>query len=749
MSAGARTTSAGSAAPGTGAGGPAGPRDTAGILLGRITVLPALLATAWLLVGLPLLLLGAFTPVLMLVLAIPLAAIVVAAGLRWIPGRSQSPLPLLTGSPATARGRRPAVAGSETAAAGEVPARSPTPWWAVAAIIAVAVAFGVDQLIFHSQNIIVMRDPASYINFGNWISGHGSLPIPENRAAFGGTHGVLTFASFAFYGVGAHIVPQFMAGLPMVLSGFFWAGGLSTAVAANALLGALGVLAFGGLVARLAGARWAVLAVVVLAVSLPQEFTSRQTYSEPLAQLLFLGGLCLVIDSLATDRAGAAIAGSRVMAALGGLALGLTLLVRIDGASDILPVVPFIGMLLLSRRPQALPLLAGLAAGALYGAVDGAVLSRPYLASNKSSVIPLIGIVAIVILGTAIAVALLWRRGLPALTGRRLAWLPAAAGVLAVVVLAGFIARPHFQTVYGPVTKAGGNVMAIFQRADGLAVQPARLYYEISLHWIFWYIGVPAVLLATLGAGLLARRCLRGEAPAWVLPLMVFSWVIVTTLYRPAIVPDQPWASRRLVPAVLPGFILLATWGAVWLVGWVRRQDRLPAAAGAVLAGALALALVVPAVITTFGLLHEPGGPATSRNAVAGTKAGLAFQRTYGGEIAAVDGLCAAIPKNASVVFLGTRIANNIAQNVRGMCGVPVAILPGSQPSAVRQVSAGIRAAGRVPVLLAARKAQVSAYGPANEIMNLHTMEDSHTLTSPPTTTWKLAFRVWMSEPSR
>jgi hypothetical protein len=134
---------------------------------------------------------------------------------------------------------------------------------------------------------------------------------------------------------------------------------------------------------------------------------------------------------------------------------------------------------------------------------------------------------------------------------------------------------------------------------------------------------------------------------------------------------------------------------------------------------------------------------------VAGTKAGLAFQRTYGGEIAAVDGLCAAIPKNASVVFLGTRIANNIAQNVRGMCGVPVAILPGSQPSAVRQVSAGIRAAGRVPVLLAARKAQVSAYGPANEIMNLHTMEDSHTLTSPPTTTWKLAFRVWMSEPSR
>jgi len=744
MSTGARTTSTGSAAPGTSTDSSERPRDPAGVFLGRLTVLPALLAMAWLLVGLPLLLLGAFTPVLMLVLSIPLAAVLVTAGLRWMPGQMQGPVLFA-----------PALAAADEAPAVPAPsgklraARSVTPWWAVAAIIVVAVAFGVDQLIFHSQNIIINRDPASYANFGFWLSKHSSLPIPQDRAAFGGTHGVLTFASFAFYGVGTHIVPQFMAGLPMVLAGFFWAGGISTAVAANALLGALGVLALGGLVARLAGPRWAILATLVLAFSLPEEFTSRQTYSEPLAQVLFLGGLCLVIDSLSAGSAGSRLAGSRVMAALGGLALGLTLLVRIDGASDILPVIPYIGMLLLARRPQALPLLGGLVAGGIYGAVDGAVLSRPYLASNKSSVIPLAAIGAVVVLATAVGVLVLWRRGLPELRGRWRTWLPAGAAVLAVVVLAGFIARPHFQTVYGPVTKAGGNAMAIFQRADGLLVQPGRLYYEISLHWIFWYIGVPAVLLATLGAALLARRCLRGEAPAWVLPLMVFSWVIVITLYRPAIVPDQPWASRRLVPAVLPGFILLATWACAWLVGWVRRQDRRPAFTGPVLAAVLALAMVVPAVITTFGLLHENGGAATTTTAVESTKSGLALQRTYAGEIAAVDGMCAAIPADASVVFLGTKIADNVAQNVRGMCGVPVAILPGSQPSSARRVIRGIRAAGRVPVLLAARKDQVSPYGRARQIMNLHTMEDSHTLISPPTTTWKFTFRVWMSEPSR
>ena len=71
--------------------GPAGPDDPAGQLLGRLSVLPVLLLMAWLLPGLPLLLLGVFTPVLMLLLAAPLAVLIVAAGLRWIPGLRPQP----------------------------------------------------------------------------------------------------------------------------------------------------------------------------------------------------------------------------------------------------------------------------------------------------------------------------------------------------------------------------------------------------------------------------------------------------------------------------------------------------------------------------------------------------------------------------------------------------------------------------------------------------------------------------------
>ena len=353
-----------------------------------------------------------------------------------------------------------------------------------------------------------------------------------------------------------------MAGLPMVLAGAIWAGGANAALLAAPVLGAAALLTFGGLTARLVGPRWAPLAVLALAVSLPDQFTSRADYSEPLAEILFLGGLCLVIDSLGRDRE----AGDRVLASIAGLALGLTVLVRIDGASDILPVVPYCGLLLLGRRRQALPLLGGLAVGTAFGLVDGLVFSRPYLETNKSS-LKLLALATVLVLAvTVVALPVLWKRGLPQVKGR---WLPNAVSALAVVVMVIFAVRPYLSKAHAAMGHVTEQVIAGYQRANGQPVDGSRTYAEISLHWVFWYIGLPVVILATAGAAVLARHCLRGQAPRWTLPLVTFAWTIVTFLYQPAITPDQPWASRRLVPAVLPGFVLLAVWASARLVSWL------------------------------------------------------------------------------------------------------------------------------------------------------------------------------------
>src|SRR5262249_55402489 len=180
--------------------------------------------------------------------------------------------------------------------------------------------------------------------------------------------------------------------------------------------------------------------------------------------------------------------------------------------------------------------LVGRVAGAFYGAVAGLVLCRSYLATIGSSLRPLAAVAAVVVIATAVVVMVRWRRGPPEI---RSGWLPSAAAALAFVILIGLAVRPYLQPV---------RHRRAVQAAQPARLNPPGVCWAMSLDWVFWYIGVPAVLLGTLGVALLARRCLRGRAPAWTLPLMVFAWIIVTVLARPAIVPNHPWASRRLVP---------------------------------------------------------------------------------------------------------------------------------------------------------------------------------------------------------
>jgi hypothetical protein len=661
----------------------------AGVYLTRLTLVPALVLVSWLAVALPLLMAGVFTPLPAIALFVPVAALVLTFGLRAVP------------TPAT-----------------------PVRWWTVAALLAVTVVFCAGQLLTYSQQIVVRRDPASYFNFATWLAGHGSLPIHPALQAFGGADPALSFGSPAFYERGGVLWPQFMAGTPMVLAPVGRLLGPYAMLATMPVIGALAVLSFGGLTARLVGPKWAPAGALLLGLTWPMMMISRSIYSETSALVLTCGGLALTLDAVRANR--------RLPALLGGLALGLTILVRIDGLRDVLPVVAFAGLLVGLRKRTGPALFLGLLVGVGAGMLEGYTMSRPYLHYVGGSLVPLLYIGGAVVLLSALACVAVRRWGLPDLTRLRLPDLALAA---TFAVMAFFAARPSLQTVRrvpnNPDDRANAAYIAALQRSLRLPSDPNRQYSELSLHWVTWYVGVPATLLATIGAGLLARKLLLRRRTDWALPYAVIVWTTVTTLWRPGITPDQPWASRRLIVVVLPGLLLFALWTLAWAVRSVRRLGYGPQiAGGAAVAGVLLI--LVPTVLTSAGMMLTP---------------------TEQGEVGQARAMCRQIGPRATVLLVERVTADRFTQLIRGMCDVPagrVEARPGFSTATaddVARISRKIVAAGRRPVVLGANEVDVAPYGPAEHVFHVRTRRDSSSLLTAPQGTWSLIINVWMAAP--
>jgi hypothetical protein len=732
-----------------------------GWLFAALTQLPALLAIAWLVPGFVMLLAGRFTPVPMLIIFVPLAGALCYFTMRQIPVRWPRFPPGAEG-----RAARPRVPASR---------RPDVSIGAMMATVVIAVAFAVWQVVKRSPEPIVNSDPGVYLQYGYWIAAHGTARIPQAATAFGPGGGLdLGFGSLGFFPNGTVITPAFMPGLPLVLAAGTWLGGISHAVLTGPVIGGCAVLSFAGLTGRLAGPRWAPVAALVLALTLPEQYVSRTELSEPLVQVLLFGGLCLVIDSLVVIRRrhalrtisgmGVAPGAAMTLAAVGGLALGLTVLVNIASLSILLPVFPVLAVMFVARRPQAGPLALGLFIGVGCGLVAGLTLERPYL-SSLSSQLHLFGLCAA---GFGVATALVAPLGFPRIRTwirRALAARPEVRGIgrslslpslavisqwlvfcVPVLVLIGFAVRPYFQTVRGQTEPTAIRYVASLQRLTGVPVDGRRQYYEMSLDWVLWYLGVPTVLLACVGAAMLGRRCVRAVvawrdslvgARLWGLPFLLIGWSVVTVLWDPSVLPDQPAASRRLVPVVLPGLVLLAIWVCSRL-----KLRAVELGAGRVTATAVGvccvLALSIPAFVTAF----DPG-VVNGRLVFRGT----AVTATGAGELSTVSRLCYAIGTNASVLFVDSASANAFEPAVRGICGQPAASVSGG-PAAVGPMVASIERANRRPVLLGASESRLSAFGTVPRmVVNLRTQQDVQVLTSPPAGTWPVSYQLWMASP--
>jgi hypothetical protein len=673
--------------------GPGGER--AGRVLSVASLVPAMLATAWVVAGFPLAALGLFVPALVVPAFVVVAAILVPSGLS-----------LVRRSAVTMRG----------------------PWWATAGTVTVGVGFAVFAALSHSSHVIIRRDAGSYAQIGYWLAHHGTPFYQVPLSAFGSTPSFLGFASPAFYQHDLTIVPQFMTGWPELLAGTDWAGGWTGLLLTPAIIGGCAILAVGGLAARLLGARWAPLASLLTACAWPVLRSAQATLSEPLALLALAASGCLLVDLVLAARkagSGGVDAGEEVLRGRirrHCFALGLVLtasgLVRLDFGIDFAFVLPVVGWLWLTGRPGVVPFLAGSVLGGGLGVLDAAFVTRIYVIENWSAVRLMLELLAIVSLVVVAGVLLMRRHGRSPRDLPWWRWVPAVgAGALALAEI-GLFVRPWVSTDHSTTDPSVLGYVTTLQRGLGLLVDGTRGYAEQSLRWVAWNVGWPMVIAAGVGAIYLTWRVLQGRDLRWLPIMLTYLCSAVLVLVRPSITPDHPWADRRLVVEVLPCLVLLAT----WTTGALARRVR----------GRWLSRLVVAAVIASFLV---PMGIALTP---------IAVERTEQGEPEMIDRVCAALSHDDVIVS----IDQQWMPVLREQCGLPVAQLLFPSPVSMNQTAASIRATGRTPVVVGSQMDSPLPLGLTSTIdITLDSREDDRQLVRRPDSTVPLHLRFWAAFP--
>ncbi len=690
---------------------------------------------------------GPFAGLAVLAVAVP-AAVLVPAGL-WRPSVA-IPVVLVGLAAAWRLSRAAAIAAGASGAVDATTVRAAA-WTA-----AIAAGTGVWAGLTHAENMILRRDPGSYALFAQWIGSRHELPVASHLDAFGGTAALavpgFTLGSPAYYqvvhGGAVDVVPQFLLGGPATFSLGWWAGGWTGMFLVPPLLGMLAVAGFAGLVARLAGPRWAPVGAGLLALTFPVLHAARSTYSEAPALVIMLGAAALALD--------AATVGGREARRLGltaGLMLGLSGLVRVDSLTEVALVVPVCAVLAAravragssgeAGSAHAVALALGALGGVALAAIPAVWLSRPYLDTIRGSLLPLVAGTAVLTL-LSVAFVLLARlrarrdgRAVTPRPSQGRAW-PRAAAAGVLLLGAALVSRPLWTVSRQDPNDPGALYVAALQRSQHLAVDGGRTYAEHSLAWVSWWIGPVAIAAAWICFAVLAHRAVgwwragSARAPAWLIPATVGFGSSVLTLARPGITPDHPWADRRLVVVLLPTLLLAAVVAAARCRAWTART--LPGRQAVWVTGTAMSALFVP---------------------VLAGSAPFAIQRTEAGEPATVARVCAALHPGDVVLAVDPRAANEWPQVIRGVCDHPAAAITletAQRATSVAQLGRMVQARGGHLVLLAS-----SGGDDAQQVLRdlgtdpqlaamLRSVEDQRTLARAPWRNSRLVTDVWLAD---
>jgi hypothetical protein len=597
------------------------------------------------------------------------------------------------------------------------------------ALVMCAVAIGIAawNAAYIGHHVAIGRDPGVYANAGRWLAGHSTLVIPASAVPIPHVDWSAGGAYLLADGTQQFQFPHF---LPAVLAEAHNIGGDALMFRLPAALGAVALLMGYAVGCRVIRRPWLALAAVTgIGLSLPQLSVSRDTYSEVATQLLLWTGLVFLLRGYEKRTAGPVF--------LGGLAVGGTLMTRIDAVAYLVPLPVLAAVCWLAVTPGAerrallrlhAAALLGVLPTAILGTVDVQRRAGHYYGDLHSQVTKLY-----LALGLSVALALALVALAPRLAAAR-PWLAAQRGrfgigvtsIIAVGLVAAWSLRPAGpkQTLTGPVAPTGG-----LERLENLPFQPERSYGEQSMRWIEWYIGPIALVAAIAGLCVLSVRVIRrGSASAFVLLAMCGA---ITTIYvwRPNIRPDQVWAMRHFVPASLPLLMLAA-------------------------------AVAVDALVTASGA-RLPGSAWPRRTAIAGAAAVIAFPlgatlpvarfQPYANYLPLVRQTCTTLGPDAAVLVPAGDPDQELMQPLRAWCDLPVARFTAPLTVAqLRDVTTAFQAEGRTPWVLAGAPATITKAGPrlAPRLIGtaVSNREIQQTLSRPPENYMTLTLTVYAAK---
>lgn len=498
---------------------------------------------------------------------------------------------------------------------------------------------------YNSQHVYTNRDPAIYAVAGAWLVDNETINIPRLPAltAIEGVKdtsagfGVNTRDNTEIYAQGTHILPAFL-GL------FGRAVGELRMYPLNVVFGGVALLALYAFARTIVKPRWALVAMATLGASLPLLYFSRDTYTEPLALAFAFGGLALLVEGYRSKKAG--------MWLLAGVTVGASILTRIDAYMVVAFIVPFLGLYMAvaqknqraSRARNLLLFIAGLSVVGVIGFLDVKYLSSGYFRDTwsliKQELLLIVGLSFVAIIGILIN---WYTNAFKYLEENTRNWRALVCVGLLASLFIGFAIRPMVYDEYQNRSVA---------QVDGTKqVERVRSYKEDAPYWVAWYIGPIAMVLGAVGMLIMLARLLApGEEQALEYVLLLGLVLCTALIYfvKPSIASDQIWASRRMLPVIMPGFLVACAFllqevyeGRIKSLKKYRINYQ-------VTASILSTIVVFMPLLISMPFLDS--APFTQLNGVSGT--------------------CKAVPKNASILWIG--LAKHEAPlTTRTFCDIP------------------------------------------------------------------------------